>query len=188
MGRWEPDARGRLRAAALELFDERGFDGTTVAEIADRAGLTERTFFRHFADKREVLFAGAEALEGEMVRTIEEAPPSMPAMKAVALGLRAIAEQIPNDREYVRRRSAIIAANPELQERERNKLAALADAAAAALRKRGVEKSVAYLASETGIAVFRAAFARWLAENDDRTLTGFISQSLEELRAVTASF
>ena len=76
MGRWEPNARGRLEQAAMELYLERGFDQTTVAEIAERAGLTERTFFRHFADKREVLFAGAGALQELLVSAVAGAPDS----------------------------------------------------------------------------------------------------------------
>src|SRR6202035_2298884 len=89
MGRWEPNARGRLEQAALELYLERGFEQTTVAEIAKRAGLTERTFFRHFADKREVLFSGAGALEELLVSAVAGAPESSAPMAAVAAGLEA---------------------------------------------------------------------------------------------------
>src|SRR5215469_13715779 len=74
MSRWEPNARGRLEQAALELYCERGFDQTTVTEISERAGLTERTFFRYFADKREVLFWGQEHLRDLYVRAIVAAP------------------------------------------------------------------------------------------------------------------
>src|ERR1700721_1862099 len=89
MGRWEPDARGRLAQAASPLYGERGFEQTTVAEIAERAGLTERTFFRHFADKREVLFAGADALRELLVDTVAKAPASAAPIDAAASGLRA---------------------------------------------------------------------------------------------------
>lgn len=169
----------------MELFGERGFEGTTVEAIAERAGLTQRTFFRHFSDKREVLFAGGEVLETEMVRAIDGALPKMSAMDAMAVGLKAICEHIPSSREHARRRSAMIHANAELQERERNKLASLALAAAAALQKRGVNEPTAMLTSEIGIAVFRVAFGRWVAENDDRTLADFIAESLQELHNVT---
>jgi AcrR family transcriptional regulator len=184
MGRWEPDARGRLQAAALELFGERGFERATVADIAERAGLTERTFFRHFSDKREVLFAGGEALEAAMVRAVEEAPPSASAMDAVARALEAAGASIPDYREHARRRSSVIEASPELQEREHKKMASLAAAVAVALGKRGVNAASAFLASETGMAVFRVAFARWVAENDARNLTDFLRESLAELRAM----
>src|SRR5690349_23962126 len=110
MGRWEPNARGRLEQAAMELYTERGFEQTTVAEIAKRAGLTERTFFRHFADKREVLFSGSEVLQERLVRTVVEAPASLAPLDAVALGLEAIGEVLPERAETSRRRQAIITA------------------------------------------------------------------------------
>ena len=140
MGRWEPDARGRLEQAALELYGERGFEQTTVAEIAERAGLTERTFFRHFADKREVLFAGADALQELLVDTVADAPASAAPIDAAAAGLEAAGALLQERRELARQRQAIIAANAELQERELIKLAslaaALADSAAPAAASR----------------------------------------------------
>src|SRR5215813_10694138 len=108
MARWEPGSRGRLRQAALELYGERGFENATVAEIAKRAGLTERTFFRHFADKREVLFAGSEALEELLVRTVGEAPASLAPLDAVGLGIEALGEVLPERAETSRQRQAII--------------------------------------------------------------------------------
>src|SRR5579871_7010214 len=118
MGRWEPDAGGRLARAAMELFGEHGYDQTTVAEIAERAGLTERTFFRHFADKREVLFAGGEALTDLLVRAVSGAPDSATPMEAAAAGLDAIGALLQERHDFARKRSRIIAATPELQERE----------------------------------------------------------------------
>src|SRR5579884_2369872 len=111
MGRWEPDSRGRLERAALELYSERGFENTTVAEIAERAGLTERTFFRHYADKREVLFAGGESFQDLVVAAIADAPASLPAIDAVGLGLAAAAALLQERRAFARRRHMIIAAN-----------------------------------------------------------------------------
>src|SRR5579871_2964583 len=127
MARWEPDSRGRLRRAALELYGERGFEQTTVAEIAARAGLTERTFFRQFADKREVLFAGSEALEQRLVEAVAEAPDPLSPIAAVARGLEAVGAALPA-RELARARQEVIAANAELRERELAKLASLAAA------------------------------------------------------------
>jgi len=119
MTRWEPDARGRLQAAAMELFRDRGFEATTVADIAERAGLTERTFFRHFADKREVLFGGAKALQEFLVARVEQAPAGLPPLEVVTEALAAAAVGIFEDlREFAVQRQAIIAANPELSERE----------------------------------------------------------------------
>lgn len=186
MGRWEPNARGRLVQAAMDLYSERGFGQTTVAEIAKRAGLTERTFFRHFGDKREVLFAGADALRLALVRALEDAPDSLSPIDAVAKALEALAAQLPERPDFPRRRQKIIAENPELQERERIKLAALATAAADALKRRGVVELAAVLAAEMGIAVFRVAFERWISETSQRDLSRVIRESLEELKAVSA--
>ena len=186
MSRWEPDARGRLEQAALELYIERGFEQTTVAEIAKRAGLTERTFFRHFADKREVLFAGAGALQELLVSTVASAPDSAAPIDAVAAALEAAGAPLQERREYARQRQAVIAANPELQERELIKLASLSAALAGALRQRGVTDPAASLAAEAGIAVFRIAFERWVSETGQRDLPQLIRESLDELKAVTA--
>jgi AcrR family transcriptional regulator len=140
MGRWEPDARGRLGKAALDLYRERGFENTTVAEIAARAGLTERTFFRHFTDKREVLFAGAGALQELLVDTVAGAPDTATPIDAVAMGLEAAAAVLQEGREFSLQRQAAIATTPELQERELIKLASLASALAVVLRKRGTKR------------------------------------------------
>jgi AcrR family transcriptional regulator len=186
MARWEPNARGRLEQAALELYSKRGFDQTTVAEIAKRAGLTERTFFRHYADKREVLFWGAGELERFLVRALDDAPHSFPAIDAIGRALEAAAPLFHERRDFARRRQAIIAATPELQERERIKLASLASAFAGALRRRGVREPVASLAAEMGVATFRIAFERWIDEMNQRDLSDIIRESLTELKAVTA--
>jgi AcrR family transcriptional regulator len=187
MGRWEPDARGRLVQAALALYGERGFEQTTVAEIARRAGLTERTFFRHFADKREVLFWGAGALQEFLVSAVASAPDSAAPIDAVAAALEAAGAQFFQERrEGARQRQAVIAANAELQERELIKLAALASALAAALRQRGVTDPAASLAAEAGIAVFKIAFERWVSGTGQADLPQLIRESLEELKAVTA--
>src|ERR1700742_1876405 len=124
MGRLQPDARGRLEQAAPGLYGEGGYGGTTVAEIAERAGLTERTFFRHFADKREVLFQGAAVLEELFAKAVADDPPEATPIDAVAAGLLAAAELLPG-LPTARSRQAVILANPELQERELRKMAAL---------------------------------------------------------------
>jgi AcrR family transcriptional regulator len=185
MGRWEPGARGRLEQAAFALYAERGFEQTTVAEIAERAGLTERTFFRHFADKREVLFAGASGLQETLVTAVERAPASLSAIDAVAAGLEAVAAYLP-ERKFARQRQDIIAANADLQERELIKLASLSAAVADALRARGIGDPAASLAGEMAIAVFRVAFERWIADGSERGLTELMHESLNELSAVTA--
>ncbi len=185
MGRWEPDAAGRLREAAMALYAEQGFERTTVAEIADRAGVTARTFFRHFTDKREVLFAGSGELEQRMVDALLAAPPSAGPMDAVAAALLSAAELFADRRDYSRRRQAVIAATPDLRERELIKMASLAAAFAEALRKRGVAPAVASLAAETGVAVFRVAFERWIAEPDGAPLEEVMRATLADLAGLT---
>ncbi|MGD0386154.1 MAG: helix-turn-helix domain-containing protein [Solirubrobacteraceae bacterium] len=186
MTRWEPNAAGRLAQAAMELYSERGFEQTTVAEIAARAGLTERTFFRHFADKREVLFAGADALAEAVVTAVASAPGSAAPIAAAAAGVEAAGQLLQERRDYARRRQAVIAANAELRERELIKLASLAAAIAEALRSRGVEDPAASLAAEAAIAAFRVAFERWTSRTGGSDLPRLIRDSLDRLRAVTA--
>src|SRR5256714_10845538 len=158
MARWEPDSRGRLEQAALDLYGERGFENTTVAEIAARAGLTERTFFRYFADKRKVLCWGAGALQELLVSAVASAPDSASPIDAVAAALEAAGTLLQERREFARQRQSVIAANTELQERELIKLASLSAALAGTLRQRGVSDTAASLTAEAGIAVFKIAF------------------------------
>jgi AcrR family transcriptional regulator len=186
MGRWEPNARGRLREAAMELFEERGYEETTVVEIARRAGLTDRTFFRHFADKPEVLFDGSDVLQEVFVAGIAGARAEDPPMAVMASMLLGIAPRLQADRERARRRHAIISGTPELLERELMKLARLAEVAGDALRRRGVPDPTAALVAETGIAVFRTAFARWIGPDEKAAdLDAVMRETLAELAALT---
>jgi len=187
MSRWEPDARGRLAQAAMELYRERGYEQTTVAQIAERAGVTERTFFRHFADKREVLFDGSQGLQRRMVAAVEAAPASASPLDALTAALAAAAElflELPP--EFPRQRQEVIAAHPALQERELSKLARLSAALGDALRRRGVAEPAASLTAEAGVAVFRVGFERWISGAADRDLAVVLRESLAELRALTA--
>jgi len=186
MGRWQPDSRRRLEQAALSLYGERGFESTTVAEIAERAGLTERTFFRYFADKREVLFGGASTLQSLLVSAVANAPQSATPIDAVVTALEGAGALLQERREYSRQRQSIINASVELQERELIKLASLAAALADALRQRGVKDRAATLAAEAGIAIFRVAFERWVDDPEEQDLAQLMRQSLDELKAVTA--
>lgn len=181
MGRWEPNASGRLSEAALDLYVERGYEQTTVAEIAARAGLTARTFFRHFADKREVLFEGSGSLQERLMSALEGAPASATPMEAVGAALDAAAEVLGDHREHARRRQLVIAANAELQERELIKMATLSAQLTDGLLRRGVTDPTARLAAEAGIAVFRVAFERWVAEPHDRGLARVMREVLDEL-------
>lgn len=187
VGRWQPNARGRLEQAALELYRARGFDSTTVADIAARAGLTERTFFRHYSDKREVLFAGSADLQKLLVDGIDEAPASAAPLDAIAEALGPVGEMLQARRPQARQRQAVIVANPELQERELIKLATLAVAVAEALRRRGVDEPAASLAAEAGIAVFKIGFERWIDDDSGKTLSEHMSESMDELKRVSSA-
>ena len=186
MGRWQPEAGKRLMRAAFDLFEERGYDNTTVTEIAARAGLTKRTFFRYFADKREVLFAGFGHLQDAMVGAVAAAPASAGPLEVLDAALEAGSDFFGEGPELARRRRRIIAANPELQERELIKLAALAAALAQALRARGVGDPTALLTAEAGVTVLRVALERWTDEPGEDDLRPLIRTSLDELRAVLA--
>jgi hypothetical protein len=169
-------------ARVNEFFHDGG------ADKAGRSGYkdTYKTFFRHFADKREVLFSGAGGLQDQVAGALDNAPVSLSAIDAVGEALQAAAALLGQRRDYARRRQAIITANAELQERERIKLAPLASALADGLRRRGVGDPAAILAAEAGIAVFRVAFERWIDESEHRALPQVIRDSLNELKAVTA--
>ena len=186
MSRWEPDARGRLAKAAMALYAEQGFDQTTVAEIAARAGLTERTFFRHFADKREVLFYGMERMQDLLAHAVADAPASATAIDAMGAAFEAAGALLQENPERVRLRDAIVSANAELRERELIKLAGLALAVAGALRERGIPEPAASLAAETGVAVFKVAFARWISDPSQPDLPGILRESMGELRDMLA--
>ncbi len=187
MPRWEPDAADRLAAAALDLYAEQGFEGTTVAEIAARAGLTERTFFRHFADKREVLFGRSPELQALMVASVADAPDSLAPLESVGRALEASAQLLETRRDFAVQRHAVITASAELLERELVKLATLARAVADVLRARGVPDPAATLTADAGIAVFRVGFERWVQPGNERGLAELMRASLDDLRAVTAA-
>jgi AcrR family transcriptional regulator len=186
MSRWQPDARGRLGQAAAELYVERGFEATTVADIAERAGLTERTFFRHFADKREVLFAGQDELLDLFVASVKAAPDDASPLEAVGAALQAAAVDFEPRRPWSQERGRVIAAHPGLQERELIKLAHMATAVAGALRERGVGEPAASLAAQSGITVFHVGFSQWIEPANARTFAEIMTAGLAELKVVVA--
>ncbi|HEX8007677.1 MAG TPA: helix-turn-helix domain-containing protein [Trebonia sp.] len=194
MGRWEPNARERLVRAAVDLFAEQGYDATTVNEIAERAGgLTKTTFFRHFPDKREVLFAGQEIHSRLLADAIAAAPDSATPFQAVAAALDAVAATFTDDRrDFSARLRAVIADSSELQERAAFKRAAfkraaLAEAMTDALHKRGVPDPAASLAAELGARAFYRAFDHWSDPTNQQTLADLARQTLDELRAAIAT-
>jgi AcrR family transcriptional regulator len=188
MARWEPGARERLVVAAVDLFAEQGYDATTVAQIAERAGVTKSTFFRHFPDKHELLAAGQQTLSRLLAEGIAEAPEGATPLEAVAAGLeRASNAMGPMNRELGPRLKAAVAANVELQERDALKNVGLAAAMIDALSARDVPDAIARLAAELGVLAFKQGYAQWLQTNDDATLVPYTLAALEDLRAASQS-
>jgi AcrR family transcriptional regulator len=187
MARWEPGAAERLQRAALELFATRGFDQTTAADIAQSVGLTERTFFRYFRDKRDVVFHGQDRFGQLIIDAMAAAPPDAPPMGVVVAGLAGIAPFFADDRRpWSRMRQKVINENPSLRERERHKLADMGSAVADELRARGVGEPAATLAGESAATVFGVSFMQWISEDEERSFPDIVSSMLSELSAVTA--
>jgi AcrR family transcriptional regulator len=183
MVRWEPGAQERLQAAALELFASRGFEETTTAEIARSAGLTERTFFRHFSDKREVLFNGQHLFVQMFVDAVGAAPSDASPLEIIASALHTAASFFQDDRRpHSRVRQSVIDQNPPLHERELHKRAGLVAAVAGALGSRGVDEPTATLAAETGATVFGVAFAQWIGEGETRPFADIAVDVLHTLQ------
>ena len=186
MSRWQPDAPGRLQRAALELYAQRGYDATTVAEIAARAGLTERTFFRHFADKREVLFHGSEQFRDALVAGVQSAPPSASPLATATFAVESIGPFFDERRAQSAQRHAVVSASLELQERELIKRVSLVATVAEALVERGTAEPVARLAAETGLTVFSLAYVRWVQDPEERPWSEHVREVAAELRELAA--
>lgn len=182
MARWDSEGEERLRAAAIELFLEHGFENVTVAQIADRAGLTRRTFSRYFADKRDVLFARSDQLPGALAEAVRRADPHLPPYDALIEALASVAGVLA-DRvaEHAQQRRAIIAASSELQERAHTKFAAVAAAVGAALRERGADGATARLLADVGVAIFRQAFDRWVDAPQRHDLVECVREAATQL-------
>ena len=187
MARWEAGAEGRLVQAAYELYFERGFDDVTVAEIAARAGLTKRTFFRYFADKREVLFSGAAAFQEDVVAVVTNAPDGVAPIDAVVAALAAGGTGLTELGEGARRRQHLIDTSTELQEREMIKMAALTTAISEGLERRGIPEATASLTAQAGVAVFKTAFERWVDRKGSVEFAPLVHEALDELRAAIRS-
>lgn len=188
MTRWEPDAEERLRAAAVDLFLERGYDNVTVAQIAERAGLTRRTFSRYFADKRDVLFAGSDQLPQALADAVRRVDPGLAPFEAVMQALADVSDVL-GERvaAHASQRRQVIDASPELQERGHAKFAAVADALAAGLRDRGADPSTAQLFADVGVAIFRRGFERWTDAPHDASLASRIREAAQQLRDAAAT-
>jgi len=189
MARWQPNARERLVLAALDLFAERGYEHTTVIEIAERAGLTKSTFFRYFPDKREVLFGG-DTMAGLLAEGIATAPGGASPLDAVGHALQAIGQEVfvPARRDLAARRRAVIAANPELQEREALKGLGLSTAMAQALQRRGAPGLTSSAAAAMGALTLSIAYERWSERSGGGgEFSEIARQTLRDLRAAISS-
>jgi len=187
VARWQPNPSERLILAALDLFAERGYQNTTVIDIAERAGLTKSTFFRYFPDKREVLFGG-DTMTGLLVEGVAAAPVAATPLEAVANALDAIGREvfIPARREFSARRRAVIAANPELQEREALKGLCLTVSTTDALKRRGVPDLTACVAAQLGALTLKIAYERWSDTTNGDQFSDLAQHTLSELRAASA--
>jgi AcrR family transcriptional regulator len=188
MARWEPNASQRLAEAALELFAERGYENTTVLDIATRAGLAKSTFFRYFSDKREVLFS-EDALTEQLAAAITAAPAGATALEAVACGLDALGNNVftPARRAFTVRRRAVIDAHPNLREREALKGMSLTASMHQAIARRGVPDLTARVATELGSLALKLAYERWSTVGNDNDFTDIARQALSEVQAAVRS-
>ncbi|MGW7260215.1 TetR family transcriptional regulator [Streptomyces sp. NPDC054834] len=186
MPRSGAEARRRLQQAALELYRERGFDQTTTAEIAARAGVNERTFFRHFPDKREVLFDGEADLRAALIQAVTEAPDDLQPVEILLWAFRKVEGILEDNRPFAEPRLEVIAATPALRERDLAKAASLTDAVAEALRQRDVADRLAGLAARTGWAAFHQAAQAWI-DDPAQSLDAHLLQAFDDLRALYAT-
>ncbi|MGW7003822.1 helix-turn-helix domain-containing protein [Streptomyces sp. NPDC054933] len=188
MARWEPNASQRLADAALELFTERGYENTTVIDIAKRAGLAKSTFFRHFQDKREVLF-GEDALIEPLVTAIAAAPAGAAPLEAVACGFDAVGRDVftPARRVFTVRRRAVIDAHPDLQEREALKAMSLTASITGAIARRGVPGLVAGVTAQLGALALKMAYERWSDLGNTDEFSDIARQTLREVQAAVST-
>lgn len=188
MARWEPDARDRLERAALDLFAEHGFDQVTVPEITARAGLTTRTFFRHFVDKREVLFAGLDQMPTLVTRLVLDTPSDLGPIDVVAHGLPTLAAAFTGGIEQLKQRKAVMEGHDGLRERELHKMEMLVGAIADAFRSRGVDDLTAAVVAELAVVVVRVALGRWIDSDGREPLLTIMTDSLTRMSAAFDQF
>ncbi len=177
MSRWEPGAPDRIRDAAIELFREHGFESTTAADIAERAGVTRRTYFRYFPDKRDVLFGDYGRLAATVAEVVSAAPPGSSAVEVLTIGLHRLSDEVfAGERARIRALHQIIVSDESLREREQHKNALIADAGEQAFLARGFTPQQARLAAGLGVLVLAASLDEWI--EDDASDLGDIAERL----------
>jgi AcrR family transcriptional regulator len=189
MARWDAQAEERLRAAAIELFLELGYENVTVAQIANRAGLTRRTFSRYFTDKRDVLFAGSERLPALLAETLRRVDSELTPFEALLRALVDVGAVLDTEVAlHAVQRREVIARSPELQERGRTKFADIANSLAAELAQRGCDPAIATLLADVGVAIFRTGFNRWVDNPDSDDLAACLREAGDQLVDAVATF
>lgn len=183
MVRKAENARERFESAAYSLFGEQGYAATTVPEIAAKAGLTERTFYRYFTDKREVLFWRAGVHQLTIINEIARAPAGIHPLTMVAHAIEAVAPFIDSHRPFVKLRQLLISTHGDLQERELMKLHMLASAVDLALRQRGIQPSLSRVIAEMGAAIWKVALENWRADEGEGNFASHVQAALTEFRA-----
>jgi AcrR family transcriptional regulator len=186
MVRWQADARGRLQEAAMTLFFERGYDQVTVADIAEHAGLTKRSFFNHFTEKREVVFANVDGLQASVLAALAETDSDLAPLDAAVRAFTRAVAPMADYPELARARRALIDSSPELRERDLMKMATMTAAVADALVRRGVPRRNAIFAAQAATTVITTAVDEW-AREPERGLAAAIQGALDDLRAALGS-
>ncbi len=184
MPRWPEDSRTRLIDSSLALFVEHGYAEVTVDDIAERAGVSARTFFRHFPDKEEVLFADDDELLPVLLAAIGSGEAGQSAEHDMARALLTLAEQFQPDREQLSHRQRIIDSHVALSGRELAKQARWQQSVMDALVARGYSVEQSDLLAAIGFAIFRRALHAWLAEPSGPRLAERIQTALPQVRSV----
>jgi AcrR family transcriptional regulator len=187
MARWAADAAGRLHNAALELFIENGFAATTVPQITERAGLTTRSFFRYFADKREVLFTGEDELPAVVAEMFDQADLEQTPMEIVHHGLRnVVTPRLKSFRNELLVRRQIVHSDDGLRERELRKLAILHSAATAALIRRGLTPLDAEIMGRLAVTIYDTTLELWLAQDAPDSLDAILDSVVEAVGRIAS--
>jgi AcrR family transcriptional regulator len=178
MARWKPNAQNRLVQSALELFTEQGFNETTVEQIAKRADLTTRTFFRHFSDKREVLFMNDEFRPNSENKMHSQTSETVDVMNLINQGLIESAQHYENQREMLKVRQKIIDSDKGLLERELRKREELRIGLTCSFALAGVSALQAELAAKVAMGIFTTAMTRWIYQPGKKKLTAYVQEAM----------
>jgi AcrR family transcriptional regulator len=177
-----------LEEAAMRLFTEKGFDGTTVEEIADAADVSARTFFRYFATKDEVLFGDHEPRLEAMRQLLDARPADEPVMASLEALLRALGDLLVEHRERAlvqsevsRTRVQILGLFRQHQEEMNEVIAAFV---ATRLSSEGQVRMRARVVASAAMGAYLAAGAEWVRSGGTEDMDRLMDEALESLRTV----